>query len=216
MARVNFSTISFTDPPWIGDELSRHTVLPGGARVKKQDWSVDSTTGNRVVKSGSILMRRIGSKLFQKATNDLTTKQSTVLTADVSAGSTVLNVQVADFQAADTLLITDGGATSETATVSSVDFLAGTVTLSAGTTNAYTSGDTVELNSATSSADMEVFLLVHEIPDANILADAELYRHNSLVRINWLPDWDSSTATLQSTTVDAKIRDLYACIMGNA
>ncbi|MBW4648920.1 MAG: hypothetical protein KME06_09480 [Kastovskya adunca ATA6-11-RM4] len=59
------------------------------------------------------------------------------------------------------------------------------------------------------ATDEEIYLLAFDVTDAVFCADCELYRHNSLVKENFLPDW----ATM-ATALKDKIRALYQTTTG--
>jgi hypothetical protein len=58
-------------------------------------------------------------------------------------------------------------------------------------------------------ADEEVYLLAFDVPDAVQSPECELYRHQSLVRENLLPDWGT-----MATGFKTLIRNLYQCTKG--
>lgn len=62
---------------------------------------------------------------------------------------------------------------------------------------------------ATDGSDDEVYLLVHDIDDALLDADADCYRPGGLVDIAHLPNWSTLAAGLK-----AQIRTLYHCMRG--
>lgn len=57
--------------------------------------------------------------------------------------------------------------------------------------------------------DDELFLLVHDVTDADRDNDCTLYRHGSIVKENFLPGWDTMAADLK-----AAIRARYQCTIG--
>ena len=57
--------------------------------------------------------------------------------------------------------------------------------------------------------DDEIYLLANDVLDADLEADCTLYRHGSLVKENFLPDWGTLT-----TGEKDKVRELYTCITG--
>jgi hypothetical protein len=61
----------------------------------------------------------------------------------------------------------------------------------------------------TATPDDEIFLLAFDVSDATFEDDCELYRHNSLVKENLLPDY----ATYNATDL-AVLRSLYQCTTG--
>jgi hypothetical protein len=57
----------------------------------------------------------------------------------------------------------------------------------------------------------EVRIVVWQIDDALDIDDVELYRPNSAVKVNFLPQWATLTAV-----VKGKLQDQYICILGVA
>lgn len=57
--------------------------------------------------------------------------------------------------------------------------------------------------------DEEMYLSVFDVVDANNNPDVELYRHNSVVKENFLPGWAGLTAAVKTA-----VRDLYTCTVG--
>ena len=62
---------------------------------------------------------------------------------------------------------------------------------------------------AADDTDDEYYLLLHDVTDALVNPDCELYRHGSLVYVNLLPGWGSLSAGHK-----ARIRALYECTNG--
>jgi hypothetical protein len=46
--------------------------------------------------------------------------------------------------------------------------------------------------------DDEVYLIIFDVIDANTDPDVELYRHGGVVKVNYLPGWDSLNAAVQA------------------
>ena len=59
--------------------------------------------------------------------------------------------------------------------------------------------------------DDEMFLTARDVGDLEIDNDIEFYRHQRLVKENFLPDWDALDVAEKT-----KVRELYACIEGVA
>jgi hypothetical protein len=59
------------------------------------------------------------------------------------------------------------------------------------------------------AADDEIFLVAFDVPDATLNPDIVLYRHNSIVKENFLPDFATLAAGVQ-----AAIRERYTCTIG--
>lgn len=59
------------------------------------------------------------------------------------------------------------------------------------------------------AGDEEVYLIVHDVHDAAVVDEIELYRHGSLVKENYLPGWAGLSAPTK-----AAIRANYTCIVG--
>lgn len=57
--------------------------------------------------------------------------------------------------------------------------------------------------------DDELFLLAFDVTDAVYNDDCELYRHHSVVKENFLPNYGTLTADQKN-----KLRELYTCTLG--
>ena len=147
--------------------------------------------GNVLIPSGTVLYFG-GAKVAQ-------------LTADAVIGATTLTVA-----ALPTLL-----AASDTARYSAFNQLfipSGTVI---GRTYAEAQANTAYGMAA--STDDEIFCTMFDVTDARQNNDVELYRHNSLVRENYLPGYGATGALGTSgapTALLTKLRTLYRCIQG--
>lgn len=66
------------------------------------------------------------------------------------------------------------------------------------------------------AADDEFYLLAFDVivEEGQTEADAVAYRPGSIVKINFLPDWDATAEAVP--TLDAKIRATYQCVIGES
>lgn len=200
----NYKPIDSTKPVWAGDYLSRETVLPvpvfldaaqfnavdavkvvvgaAGAAVDAVLVPVDALSGP--IPAGTVL--DFGGKKFAR------------LTADADKDDVTLTVA-----ALATALVDN-----DTATYKGV----GKVQVPSGTLIGRTFAER-DAGTAWGPADVvndeEIFLTTRDIGDLSKDNTTELYRHNKVVKENYLPGWvDKSNAE------KTKIRSLYTCIGG--
>lgn len=204
MSNPNFNPIESAPPVWMGDFLSRDTVLPvpvkldaaqfmavdgvkvvvgaAGASANATSVPVDALLGP--IPSGTLL--DFGAKKFAR------------LSAAAAAGATSLTVD-----AIPTALVDD-----DTATYAGL----GKKSLPSGTLIGRTFAERdagTAWGPAVVASDDEIFLTTRDLPDLAKDNTTELYRHNKTVKENYLPGWASL-----GSTVKTKIRALYTCIGG--
>lgn len=125
------------------------------------------------------------------------------LTAAAAAAATSLTVDELQFAVADDATATYAGSGSAKKTIK-----AGTLL---GRTFAERDAGTGFGPADVTTPDDEIYLLAFDIYDAVQCNDCELYRHDRLVKENFLPGWSSL-----SSGTKTKIRALYQCIKGEA
>lgn len=200
----NYKPIESTPPEWMGDYWSRETVMPvpvkldaaqfnavdavkvvvgaAGALANAVSIPVDALTGH--IPSGTVL--HFGGKKFAQ------------LTADADEDDVSLTVA-----AIPTALVDD-----DTATYQGV----GKKSVASGTLVGRTFAERdagVAWGPANVAADDEIFLTTRDLGDLTKDATTEIYRHNKVVKENYLPDWSKYT-----NAEKAKVRALYTCIGG--
>jgi hypothetical protein len=190
-------------PRWAGDFMGREHLVPGGARLDATQFA--SLEAVRVTVGGAA------------AAQGATSVPVTALTGPIPAG-TVLYFGSGEF--ARLTAAAAAGATSLTVeALPNALEAADTALYDAGVLRTVPSGTAIgrtlaERDAATGfgpadAADDEIFLVAFDVTDAVRNPDVELYRHNSIVKENFLPGW----AGLASGVKDA-IRELYTCTLG--
>lgn len=207
MARIQETANVFTAPAWAGDYTGREHNLPGGSQVNAAQWETVTytiTTSGAALGATTIPVTAlpvalpIGTVLDWTGPGELST-----LTAAAALGATSLAVEPLDaaIEAGDTApyTVTD----------------ASPVSISNGTLVGRTWAEQATGDSfgPAVAADDEIFFIINDVWDASINPDVELYRHESVVKTNFLPagTWDAMAAGLQT-----KVRALYTCVIGQA
>lgn len=206
MARVTLTdyTASLV-PAWAGDVLDREHVLPGGAKLDvSQFYAEDSVlvtlTAGAAADATSLAVAALsgaipnGTLLYFGES-----KEFAMLTAAAAAGATSLAVQAlpSALENADTARYAGSGTKKKVVP------------------NGTVVGRTISERDAGTgygpavSSDDEIYILVHDVTDADANNDCDLYRWGSLVKENFLPNWSSLAGALQTA-----IRAKYQCTKG--
>jgi hypothetical protein len=196
-------------PMWMGDFSSRDHILPVPAKLDPAQFSdragisvavtasasqnatsvtvtaltVPPTAAASLVSTGTVVIPKGSLINFGGA-------KVAVLSADAKVGDTTLSVQALPTALAGT----------ETATFSRY----GTIFLPSGILlgRTYAERDAGTAFGPAATTDDEIFLMAFDVPNALNNNDCELYRHHSLVKENYLPDWTTlSTAASEVQTV---------------
>jgi len=200
----DFKPIESTPPVWAGDYLSRETVLPVPVKLdESQFYAVDAVkvvvgAAGAAANATSVPVDALLGPIPDNALLDFGGKKFARLNGAAAEGATSLTVD-----ALATALVDDD--TAMYAGVGKKSVPSGTLI---GRTFAERDAGT-PWGPATVASDDEIYLTVREIADLTKDDTTELYRHNKVVKENYLPGW----ADLGST-VKAKIRALYTCIGG--
>lgn len=206
MARIVQSTNQLSAPAWAGDWLDREHLVPGGARVDAAQFNatdavVATTTAQAAAAATSIAVAALsgaipsGTLLFWGEAGEYSR-----LTAAASAGATSLAVEALPAQ------IESGDSATYAGTTGVKTIVSGTVL-----------GRTIaERDAGTGygpaiNTDDEIFLLAFDVTDAAINADCELYRHGSIVKETFVPNWSSIASAVKTI-----LRDKYQCTVGAA
>lgn len=201
-----------SSPVWAGDFFSREHVLPVPAKVSAAAFAdqggvpVTVATGGAAQGATSIPVDALalsalantvvlaqGNVLIPAgATLDFGGAKFARLTADATHGATALTVS-----ALPTALVAGDKASYSPR---------GTRFIPSGTFvgRTYAERDANTAFGPAAVTDDELFLTVYDIVDANANADAELCRHGSLVKENYLPEWatlSAGTAGVQTLTL---------------
>lgn len=204
MSNPNFNPIESAPPVWAGDFLSRDTVLP--VPVKLDPAQFLAVDGVRVVvgaagaaaNATAVPVDALSGAIPSGTLLDFGAKKFARLSAAAAAGATSLTVD-----AIPTALVDD-----DTATYAGV----GKKSLSSGTLIGRTIAERdagTAWGPAVVASDDEIYLTTRDLSDLTKDSTTELYRHNKVVKENYLPGW-----TDLGSTVKAKIRALYTCIGG--
>ena len=206
MARIVHREATLTTAAWMGDFGSRDHLIPGGARVDPAQWaSISHTitvTEPVAIDDISITVAPTTTTIPQGTT--LTFGAVPLVTAEPApAGATSINIMAATATVADNATATFVLPAGEPLTI-----LSGTAI---GRTIAERDANTPFGPAA--AADDEIFLIVNDIYDARVNPDAELYRQNSIVKENFLPQVIDGTMIAGVLT---KLRAAYICVRGVA
>lgn len=200
----DFKPIESTPPVWAGDYLSRETVLPVPVKLDPAQFNaVDAVVvvvgaAGAAANATSVPVDALSGPIPAGTVLDFGAKKFARLTAAAEKDAVSLTVS-----ALATALVDD-----DTATYKGV----GKKNLPSGSLIGRTFAERdagTPWGPAVVASDDEIFLTTREIGDLTKDDTTELYRHNKVVKENYLPGW----ANLGST-VKAKIRELYTCIGG--
>jgi len=203
MARISQSSNTLTSAAWTGDILERDHMIPGGARLNTASFyrtdSVLVTAAAAAQGATSVTVTALSGAIPNGTVLDFGGAKFARLTAAAAQGATTLTVA-----ALPTAL-----AGAETARYTGV----GVTTIPSGTMLGRT---LAERNASTGygpweSGDDEVYLLAFDVTDPTVNADCELYRHNSIVKENFLPGYSSLSAGALIA-----LRAAYTCVRGAA
>lgn len=199
----NYTPITSTPPEWMGDFWSRETVMPVPARLDPAQFNaVDAVkvtvTANRAVDAIEVAVSALSGPIPSGEVIDLGGKKFVRLTAPAAKNAVSLAVSPLA-----TALVTNDTGTYKGIGKKSVP--SGTLI---GRTYAERDAGT-PWGPADVANDDEMYLTTRECADLSKDATTELYRHNKVVKENYLPNW----ATLAGA-VKTKIRALYSCIGG--
>lgn len=200
----NFKPIESTPPIWAGDYLSRDTVMPVPVKLDEAQFLAEDAVIVVVAAAGALAdavavpVDPLPGPLPSGTVLDFGGKKFARLTAAADKDDEELAVA-----ALATALVDNDTATYQGMGKKRVP----SGTLVGRTFAERDNGD--PWGPANVAADDEIFLTTREIADLSKETTTELYRHNKVVKENYLPGW----ADLGGT-VKAKIRALYTCIGG--
>lgn len=190
--------------PWAGDFRHPDHLIRGGAQVDAAQFSrpddvVVTVSAAAVAGATSLTVNALSGPIPAGTALDFGTDEFARLSADAATGATTLSVD-----AIPTAL--EGGETATYAGKRKKHIPSGTVL-----------GRTITERNASAgygpaaSTDDEVYILAFDVVDADDKPDAVLYRHNSIVKENFLPEVQDGT--LASAVLDV-VRANYRCIVG--
>lgn len=207
MAGITYSKAERSAPVWAADGIGKETLMPAGGRLEVSQFLAEDAvvvtvaTGGAAQNATSVPVTALAKPIPANTILHFGGAKLAVLTAAAAAGATSLTVA-----AIPTALVAN-----DTATYRGV----GRVVVSAGTLIGRTfteRGNNIGFGPAdVATPDDEIFLVAQDVHDAARTPEVELYRHQRLVKENFLPNW----ATL-SAQAKAAIRSRYQCITAQA
>jgi hypothetical protein len=188
---------------WIGDYLDREHMVPGGARLDAAQFRAEDAVVVDVGAAGAaqgataVPVVALSGPIPSGTVLDFGTTKFARLTAAAAAGATSLTVAALPTALVDADIATYPGTGKKT--VQSGTLLGRT----------FAERDAGTGFGPAAAADDEIFLLVFDVTDATLDPNCELYRHGSIVKDNFLPNWTTMGSTLQGA-----IRSRYQCVRG--
>jgi len=203
MARVTVEANQLTAPRWAGEGFCKELLLPGGAKVLASAFYAEDSVSVVVGAAGAaanattVPVDALSGPVPSGTMLHFGSKKFALLTADAAEAATSITVE-----ALPTALVDDDTAIyagEETVSIPSGTLLGRTYTERAN-------GDPF---GPAADADDEFYLIAFDVTDVNNNNDVELYRHQGLVKENFLPVF----STL-STALKAAIRANYQTTLG--
>lgn len=200
----NYTPIESTPPVWAGDYLSRDTVMPVPVKLDPAQFNaVDAVkvtvTANRAVDATDVPVTALSGPIPSGEVIDLGGKKFVRLTAPVAKNAVSLAVSPLA-----TALVTNDTGTYKGVGKKSVP--SGTLV---GRTFAERDSGAGWGPADVTTPDDELYLTTRECADLSKDATTELYRHNKVVKENYLPGWATAVTAFKN-----KVRALYSCIGG--
>jgi hypothetical protein len=212
-ALERFTSDRLVAPNWAAEPIDTYTLVPGGAKLiptqfPGADAVVVTATANAAADATSITVsalkyldgRDIPSTdiaIPSGSIIDLGAKKFAQLTANAMGGATTLAVE------ALATAIASGDTTNYLG--------CGPKRIESGTIlgRTYTERDAGTGFGPAADSDDEVFILAFTIPNAAENDEADLVRHQTLIKENWLPGFAAA-----STAIKAKVRASYQTVLG--
>ncbi len=198
----DYQPIQSTPPEWMGDYWSRDTVMPVPVKLDAAQFNAADAvkvvvTANRAVDAVEVAVTALSGPIPSGEVIDLGGKKFVRLTAPAAKNAVSLAVS-----ALATALVTN-----DTGTYKGV----GKKSVPSGTPIGRTIAERDAGNAWGPAADTddEFYLTTRDLSDLTKDATTEIYRHNKVVKENYLPGWAS-----WATAIKNKTRALYACIGG--
>jgi hypothetical protein len=194
-------------PRWAGDFLNREHLIPGGANVDPAQF-IGAQTGTRVT-----LTANAGAGSVALTVGAGTIKNAIPAGAVLDFGTTKLARTSAAVAAGAVSIPVDATPTAMVIGDTAVYSGAGKKNLPSGTIVGRTRAEAAAGTpfGAPADTDEEFFLTAFDVTDVDVISEIELYRPNSVVYENFLPDFAG-----QSAAVKAAIRLRYLCTVGQA
>ncbi len=204
MENPNFAPIQSSPPVWMGDYSGRESIMPVPVKLDPAAFNAEDAVivtvgaGGAAADAVAVPVVALSGPLPSGAVLDFGGKKFARLTAPAIAGAVSLAVA-----ALATALVANDAATFTGM---------GKKRVPSGTLigRTYAERDAgAPWGPADVANDDEIYLTAREAADLSKDNDTELYRHNRVVKENYLPGWSGLT-----TAVKTKIRSLYQCISG--
>jgi hypothetical protein len=201
---LNISGPTLGSARWAGDYMDRDHLVPGGAKLDATQF-ISALTGTRVVVGAAgaaaaavaVPVAALANAIPVNTVLDFGGAKFARLTAAAAKGAVTLTT-------APLVTALVSGDTATYAGTGKKNIPSGTLL---GRTRAERDAGTpfgVPIDT-----DEEIFLLAFDITDADANDDCELYRYNSIVYENFLPDFAAASATIK-----AFIRSRYVASIG--
>lgn len=200
---MQFNSNLLTAPRWAGDFMSPERLLPGGAKLDASALHADDAVSAVVGVAGaaqgavSVPVAALSGPIPSGVQLDFGGAKLAITTALAAAGAVAIAVR-----ALPTALVSTDTAIYPGTELESIP--SGTLV---GRTFAEEAAGTPFGPAA--NGDDQVYLVAFDVTDVNENNDVELYRHQGLVKTNFLPAFTTLGATLI-----AKIRAAYECTEG--
>jgi len=213
--KIYFSDFNYSNPPWMGTpQTADKVLLPGGATLNPGAFNgaIVLTVAATPDNSAAVLsVTAPNSRLIAKGTvisfatvDGETTANDVIVTADHTVGPTATNLPVTGIGTSDKPA-EDMVATIPAEQRDSID--SGVLIGRTYAERANGLGYRPVTQANLSSLD-QIFLLAFPVPNIQESNFAELYMHGNVVYEDKLPGWGELHSTIQ-----AKIRELYSCII---
>lgn len=199
----NYQPIDSTPPVWAGDYLSRETVMPVPVKLDAAQFNAEDAVivvvgaAGAAANATTVPVDALPGPIPLGTLLDFGGKKVARLSAPAAAAATSLAVD-----AIPTALVDNDAATYKGVGLKRVP---------SGTPigRTFSERDAGTAWGPAADTDDEFYLTTREISDLTKDQTTEIYRHNKVVKENYLPGW----ATM-ATAIKTKIRALYSCIGG--
>jgi hypothetical protein len=206
MARIVYREAQLTTAAWMGDFGSRDHLIPGGARIDPAQWASISHT--------ITVTEPVSIGHTQLTVASLTTgiPQGTILTFGAQPVTTSAPAVIG---ATTVAIAAAAGTIADNATATLVLPASAPLSIPSGTAIGRTLAEQATNTpfGVAAAADDEIFLIVNDVYDARTNPDVELYRPNSIVKENFLPQVINGSMIAGVLT---KLRAAYICTRGVA
>ena len=203
MTVPNFNEIQSTPPKWNGDFFNQDSIMPFGIKLDPAQFNaVDAVVvkvgANAAGDATSVTVAALSGAIPTGEVIDLGGKKFARLTAPAAKDAVTLTVA----PLATALVTGDTGKYMGTGTKSVASGILVGRTIAERNSGA-------PWGPADVAGDDDIYLTIRDNPDLTKDATNEVYRHNKVVKENYLPGFSGYT-----TDQKTKVRALYSCIGG--